>query len=223
MKYYYTYKIILLKGSLAGKYYYGQHSTENLNDGYAGSGTILKSYYQKYDKIEHQTYIKEIIAFYLDREDLNLAEEALIGDKYNTDPYCLNCKAGGNSKGFSKEMLKHMSESRKGKRCGKDNPKYQGNKGKDNPMYGKHHTKEVCKKLSDFRKTRIGALSSRGESINQLTTDGKFIKTWSCAAEAVRELGLSKSAIGHIRQCVKGLRNTANGFKWELVDKNNIG
>lgn len=35
-KFYYTYKITLLKGSLAGHYYYGQHRTSNLNDGYAG-------------------------------------------------------------------------------------------------------------------------------------------------------------------------------------------
>lgn len=63
-KYIYTYKITCLKGSLAGHYYFDQHRTNNINDGYIGSGRIIGDYYKKYGKIEHQTYIKEIIAFY---------------------------------------------------------------------------------------------------------------------------------------------------------------
>lgn len=31
-KFYYTYNITILKGSIAGHYYYGQHRTNNLND-----------------------------------------------------------------------------------------------------------------------------------------------------------------------------------------------
>lgn len=87
-KFYYTYKITLLNGSLAGHYYYGKHITDDLEDGYAGSGKIVKSYYKKYGKIEHQTYIKEIIAFYNNDEELNKAEKDLIGAhkrKYNED------------------------------------------------------------------------------------------------------------------------------------------
>ena len=94
-KFYYTYKITLLKGSLAGHYYYGQHRTNNLEDSYCGSGAIIKNYFKKYPKIEHQTYIKEIISFYNSLEELNKAEFELIGDKYKTDPLCLNLKAGG--------------------------------------------------------------------------------------------------------------------------------
>lgn len=124
-KFYYTYKITLLKGSLAGHYYYGQHRTNNLNDGYAGSGKVIKDYFKKYDKIEHQTYIKEIISFYNSLEELNKAEFELIGDKYNTDPLCLNLKAGGNQIWYSKELLDKLSENHKDV------------SGKNNPMFGK--------------------------------------------------------------------------------------
>ena len=79
-RYFYTYKITLLKGSLAGKYYYGQHITYNLNDGYCGSGTIIKSYYKKYRAIENITYVKEILKFYNDEKELDIAEKILIGD-----------------------------------------------------------------------------------------------------------------------------------------------
>ena len=94
-KYYYTYKIVLLKGSLAGKYYYGQHITSNLKDCYAGSGSILKDYYKKYRAVEGVTYTKEILKFYNDEKELDWAEEILIGDLWETDPNCLNKKQIG--------------------------------------------------------------------------------------------------------------------------------
>ena len=44
-KYFYTYKITLLKGSLAGKYYYGQHKTNRLNEVIQNKFCILNNYY----------------------------------------------------------------------------------------------------------------------------------------------------------------------------------
>lgn len=119
----YIYKITLLKGTLAGHYYYGLHRTNNLNDGYAGSGTIIKDYYKHYGKIEHQTYIKEIISFYNDEEELNQAEYNIIGDKYKNDNLCLNLKEGGKNiqhgggkigHQVSEETRKKISEANKG-------------------------------------------------------------------------------------------------------------
>lgn len=92
---YYIYKITLLKGSLSGKYYFGQHRTKNINDGYAGSGRIIKDYYKKYGKIEGVTYIKKIINFYNSETELNKAEELIIGDKYVSDLLCINIRPGG--------------------------------------------------------------------------------------------------------------------------------
>lgn len=121
--FYYTYKITLLKGSLAGHYYYGQHRTTKLTDNYAGSGRIVKNYFKHYDKIEGITYVKEIIHFYNDEDELNIAEKVLIGDKYETDKLCLNllpggtniCR-GGNKKGkTSNRKGVHLSEETKEK------------------------------------------------------------------------------------------------------------
>lgn len=47
--------------------------------------------------------------------------------------------------------------------------------------------------------------------IVQLTLDGKFIKKWSCAAEAARELGINH---GNIISCCKGKLKSAGGYKW---------
>jgi len=111
MTFYYTYKITLLKGTLAGHYYYGQHKTSNLNDGYAGSGTMLLNYYKKYGKIEHQTYIKEIISFYDSLDELNTAEAELVGDLYETDNLCLNLRAGGMQVGVNEETRRKIGEA----------------------------------------------------------------------------------------------------------------
>ncbi|MBQ5632522.1 MAG: hypothetical protein IIU99_05400 [Treponema sp.] len=108
MIYYYTYKTTLLKGKLAGHYYYGLHRTNNLNDGYAGSGKIIKDYFKRYGKIEHQTYIKEIISFYNNDDELNQAEYNLIGDKYQNDKLCLNLKEGGKNIQHGGEKIGHQ-------------------------------------------------------------------------------------------------------------------
>lgn len=118
-RYFYTYKIILLKGSLTGKYYYGQHITYNLNDNYCGSGTIVRDYYRKYKAIEGITYTKEILKFYNSAPELEIAETKLVGDLWKTDPNCLNLKQGGKinpfyNKKHTEESVNKMKQSHKG-------------------------------------------------------------------------------------------------------------
>ena len=47
--------------------------------------------------------------------------------------------------------------------------------------------------------------------ILQFTKDGEFMKEWSSACEAQRQLGISQSSIC---QCCKGRYNSAGGFVW---------
>lgn len=112
---YYIYKITLLKGSLAGKYYIGQHRTKNINDGYAGSGTILRNYYKAYGKKSGETFIKEILRYCSSIQELNKVEKELIADRYDSDDNCINLIAGGRGKGYSKETRKKISEANNGR------------------------------------------------------------------------------------------------------------
>lgn len=143
--FYYTYKITLLKGSLAGHYYYGQHRTNNLNDGYAGSGRVIKDYFKKYPKIEGITYVKSILQFYNDENELNLAEKDLIGDKYITDNLCINLKQGGTNIPSGGGKLGNKS------RLGKHNSKEHNAKiGLSNSisLKGRHISEDVKHKIS---------------------------------------------------------------------------
>lgn len=58
-KYNYFYKIT---NKINRKYYYGVHSTDNLNDGYMGSGVRLLAAFKKYGI---KNFYKEIVDFFL--------------------------------------------------------------------------------------------------------------------------------------------------------------
>lgn len=175
--FYYTYKITLLKGSLAGHYYYGQHITNNINDSYAGSGRKVCDYYKKYDKIEGVTYVKEILHFYNDTDELNQAEYDLIGDKYKTDKLCLNLRAGGMQSGRSEETKKLVSEKLKGRIFSEESKQ----KMSDAQMGNKNHlgyknSEESKQKMSDAHKGKTPG--NKGKHISEETKNkiSKFSK-----------------------------------------------
>lgn len=147
MTYYYTYKITCLKGSLKDHYYFGQHTTTNLNDGYCGSGIKLQNYYKKYGAEENVTYTKEIIKFYTTPEELNQAEYELIGDKYDSDNMCLNLRAGGDMYGMSDSTKRKISDKLKGNVVSEETRHKLSVSNK-----GKKRTETTKKRISNSRK-----------------------------------------------------------------------
>ena len=93
MKYFYTYRVDCTAVGWEDYYYLGKHVTDNLDDGYKGSGTKLHEYYKQYP----EAYTLTILEFYSNNTELNIAEQKLIGDLWKTDPYCLNRMPGGSS------------------------------------------------------------------------------------------------------------------------------
>lgn len=88
-KYHYFYKII---NKLNGHFYYRIHSTNNLEDGYMGSGHRLHRAYKKYG-IEN--FEKEIIKFFETREELVDYEIEVVTDELIQDENCYNIILGG--------------------------------------------------------------------------------------------------------------------------------
>lgn len=95
----YIYKIVC---KINEKYYIGMHSTSNLEDGYFGSGKVLKRSLNKYGK-ENHTF--EILEYIKDRSSLKLREKELVNDSLLSDPMCMNLQIGGGG-GFSGEEHK---------------------------------------------------------------------------------------------------------------------
>lgn len=93
-KFHYVYKITRTDGS--GKYYIGMHSTDDLEDGYFGSGMLLWKSIKKHGKEKHS---KEILEFLPSREELKSREKALVNEEILDDPLCMNLKLGGEGGG----------------------------------------------------------------------------------------------------------------------------
>lgn len=95
----YIYKTTCLA---TNRYYIGMHSTNNLNDGYLGSGRRLRYSIRKYGIENHK---KEILEFFENRELLIEGEIKFITNEMINDQNCMNLRGGGTG-GFSLEQQK---------------------------------------------------------------------------------------------------------------------
>ena len=88
-KYHYIYKTTC---KVTGKFYVGMHSTNNLDDGYLGSGKILGYSRHKYGDENH---VKEIVEFLPSRDALKLREKEIVNEELLSDPLNIYLKYGG--------------------------------------------------------------------------------------------------------------------------------
>jgi group I intron endonuclease len=148
--------------SPSGFYYYGRHSTLDINDGYLGSGNWIKS-------IKNKSNLKRDIILFCENEQELIKKEEEYLKKYINDPKCMNFNE--KSTGFSSlnnpnkliKGSKILSERIKGEKNGMygkthsdEYKKYlsENMKGEKNPFYGKTHTEETKEKISKSNKGR---------------------------------------------------------------------
>jgi hypothetical protein len=108
----YLYKITC---NVTERWYIGMHSTHNLDDGYMGSGVVLRRSIRKYGVDNHT---KEIIDFFVTKELMTEAEKKAITTEMVNDRMCMNLVYGGtgwNEKHNDafREKLKNDSEFKK--------------------------------------------------------------------------------------------------------------
>lgn len=125
--YYYFYKIT---NNINGKYYYGVHQTDNLDDGYMGSGIYLHRAYNKYGE---SNFTKEIIKFFNNSDEMFEYEREVVNEDLVKNPNCYNIAIGG----YGGNTIAGLSEEDYLKLCEENSKRQKGlQKGENNGMYG---------------------------------------------------------------------------------------
>lgn len=88
-KFHYFYEI---RNNINNHFYYGIHSTDDMEDGYMGSGKRLNYAYKKYG-IENFT--KTILKEFSTREEASQYEAEIVTETLVKDDNCYNCTLGG--------------------------------------------------------------------------------------------------------------------------------
>jgi hypothetical protein len=148
-KYNYIYRTTNL---INKKYYIGMHSTDNLNDGYIGSGVKLLRSIKKYGK---ENFKCEILEMLLDRGSLKKREIELVNEDILKDKMCLNLMCGGEGGFISEEQQRYRSQ------CG---GKIHSEKMKNNVAYREqviNTASKTFKKLHSMGKIRYDTFKDK--------------------------------------------------------------
>jgi len=140
------YTIYKITNNLNGKYYIGKHQTKDLNDGYMGSGKLIKL---AIDKHGRSNFTKEILHVFDNESEMNAKEKELV--VISEQSYNL-CEGGKGGWGYLNREI-HTFESRS--KAGKIGGKLGGGKNSSFNVYnftdqGKQHLQDLHVKCQKY-------------------------------------------------------------------------
>jgi group I intron endonuclease len=106
---------------ITGKFYIGMHSTDDLLDGYLGSGVIVLRSIGKYGEENHS---REILAIANSRDELKLLEADLVNAELLSDPNCMNIAFGGHGATLGIEVKEETRIRMSTAKTGVKNPNF---------------------------------------------------------------------------------------------------
>jgi group I intron endonuclease len=178
-KYHFIYKTTNL---ITGKFYIGMHSTNNLEDGYLGSGKRLRHSIKKYG---YNNFIIEHLEFFNTRDELVNREKELINEDLLNEPMCINLRPGGTGGWTSEQQRENAKKSNEKQKWLRENDKeWNTNRSKQLSISqrlayeeGRRNRKHFCdwtgRSHKEETKQKIGKINSikqKGESNSQFGT-----------------------------------------------------
>lgn len=97
--------IYLTTNLINGKQYVGQHSTNNMNDGYVGSGTIMLKAIKKYGK---ENFKVDVMQFCINQEEMDFFEDKYIIWYETMSPKGYNLRSGGHERFIISDELREI-------------------------------------------------------------------------------------------------------------------
>jgi len=134
-----------------GKKYRGYHTTDNLDDGYMGSGTAIM---KAFDKYGHENFKREILEFCDSIEHALERESFYVNDEWVRDKSNYNLVKGGRCLVLSEESKEKISKTQKEKYQAGEFKVFGYLKGEKRiPTFkGKTHSEESREKMSESKK-----------------------------------------------------------------------
>lgn len=247
-----TYTIYMHVNKINGKVYIGQTKQDPIKRWDNGRGYLTSPlFYNAIEKYGWQNFDHIILYTGLSEEEANQLEEELIMKYDSTNTSCgYNIKFGGNNHSHSEETKKKIGVSNSISQLGKTWSEEQRRimstmfSGKNNPFYGKHHSEETKKLISEHRKGKAAGeehpfygQKHTQEALQKMSErrqgkGGKKVKCintgeiFNCMMDAARWCGLkNSSSIGQV--CNKtGKRQTAGKhpitnepLTWEFIEE----
>jgi group I intron endonuclease len=168
--------VYLTTNLINGKQYIGDHSTHNLDDGYLGSGKLIRRSLKKYGK---ENFKKEILE-HCETKELAFNNQEKYINQYNTlHPNGYNINPIGGFNKMDEKTRKKISKSRKGIKFTKEHIKKLSKSHK-----GISQTEESKKKISESLKGRSTSTGMLGKE-HSLETKQKM-------SESAKKRGISK-------------------------------
>lgn len=209
-KFNFIYKIT---NTINHKIYIGQHTTDKLEDGYFGSGVLIKKAIKKYGV---KSFKKEFLAFTDNEDNLDFLEKYYI-KKYKSNVLGYNLTNGG-ERNFSvseesreKNRLSHLGKTTalRGRSLSPEHKDKisRSNKGHKNWL-GKFHTKKSKKDMSYSHRPDY----AKNCKIFQYNKSGQLINIFDSVTDAGVSEGILRTSISN---CLNNKSKTAGGFLWK--------
>lgn len=217
MTYYEIYKITNLTN---GKMYIGQHTTDNLDDGYMGSGVLITKAINKYGV---ENFRKEWLMFCEDHDELNYMERVYVDQTWIDRSDTYNLQTGGEQRTrLSECSIKKISQSLKGKTpwnkglAWSDEIKLKFSKShfglkrsleskrkQSNSLNGHNVSESTRKKISEKQFRR---------PVAQYSLDGNLVQTFNSISEAKRQ-----TKCWNVKPVCDGIRQQDNGYIFKYL------
>jgi hypothetical protein len=164
-----------------GKKYIGKHITENLDDGYLGSGLYLKKSIKKYGK---ENFVKKTLFVFDNEETMNLKERELVNESVINNPNYYNISLGGQggvtvlfeNHPLYKEVCSKISEAQKSRSERMSEITKDLHKDKKVGMYGKKQSdlqkQTVSKRLKGVKKSPESVKKQNESLLKTIKADG---------------------------------------------------